>query len=81
MRNISQTQDSFFGTHKGASINIDRDQNHPERAFYIQVRGSDGSYLYDGWAPYEVRTIAAAKREAVSGACLDDLANLTKAPG
>lgn len=68
MRVQKQTAKHFIGTHKGASIEIERDR---EGRFYITVRWKDGGALYDGYAPVEVCSMAQAKREAVRGACLD----------
>lgn len=72
MRIQKQTSDTFRGTHKGCFIHIDRDDEMPDREFYILVHAPNGGLLYDGWAPEEVRTIAEAKKEAVRGACLDE---------
>lgn len=67
MRIQEQSANNFFGTHKGATIQIDRE---PDGRFYILVWDSDGFMAYDGWAPCETRTMAEAKREAIRGACL-----------
>ncbi|MBV8474094.1 MAG: hypothetical protein JO107_14840 [Hyphomicrobiales bacterium] len=69
MRIITKSRGHFHGTHKGATIIIDRD---PDGTFYIIVTGKSGGHLYDGWAPHHIRTMLEAKREAVRGACLDD---------
>ncbi|BCW88033.1 hypothetical protein sos41_11710 [Alphaproteobacteria bacterium SO-S41] len=71
MRTIEKGRGYFRGTHKGATIEIERDMTHHRRAFYIIVRWTDGGALYDGWAPESVRTMAQAKREARAGAMLD----------
>lgn len=60
----------FLGTHKGAEIEIASDGDIPDRHFYIRVRWKDGGYLYDGYSPEGVTTMAEAKREAIRGACL-----------
>lgn len=72
MRIIEKTRTSFRGTHKGATIEIERDPmpGNPERKFYIIVRWKDGGYLYQGWSPEGVNTMAEAKRDAIKGACL-----------
>lgn len=70
MRIIETGRGYFRGTHKGCSIEIERDRDDPDRRFYIMVRAPDGSGLYDGWAPAEITTIAAAKKEALRGACI-----------
>jgi hypothetical protein len=43
-----------------------------ESNFYIWVRATDGGYLYDGYAPAGITTLAEAKREAIRGAMLDE---------
>ena len=68
MRTVFKKRGYFEGTHKGASITIGREA---DRRFYIFVTHADGCHLYDGWAPDSVTTMAAAKREARYGACLD----------
>jgi hypothetical protein len=68
MRVIEKSRGYFAGTHKGASLQIDRE---PDGRFYIIVKARDGGYRYDGWAPENVRTMAEAKREAIRGACLN----------
>ncbi len=57
----------FWGTHKGCDFQINRE---PDGRFYIIVTAFEGGALYDGWAPAEVTTMVAAKREALYGACL-----------
>jgi len=68
MRTISKSRTAFHGSHKGAVIGIEREDGG---RFYIRVTHKDGGYLYDGWAPETVRTMAEAKKEARRGACLD----------
>lgn len=68
MRILEQRRGYFRGTHKGCTIEIERDRHHPANAFYITVTAPDGCHLYDGWAPAEITTIPAAKREAMYGA-------------
>lgn len=71
MRIISTSRRHFVGTHKGATIEIDRETEgrfHPR--FYITVRWKDGGLLYDGWAPAKIRRMTDAKREAIRGAQL-----------
>jgi hypothetical protein len=72
MRIKESTRGYFRGTHKGAEIEIERDPcpGEPERKFYIRVRWKDGGYLYDGWSPEGVNTMAEAKRDAIKGAML-----------
>lgn len=70
MRILEQRRGYFRGTHKGCSIEIERDRQCPDRRFYITVTAADGGHLYDGWAPAEITTVADAKREALRGACL-----------
>ena len=67
MRIIAQTRTEFSGTHKGASIDIQRE---PDGTYYIIVKARDGSYLYDGWAPKHVTNMRLAKIEALRGAQL-----------
>lgn len=67
MRIISKSRSHFHGTHKRHTIEI---QKEPDGRFYIIVKNFDGSNAYDGWAPDDVRTMPAAKREAIKGACL-----------
>lgn len=67
MRIVSKSRKHFSGTHKGASIEIEKE---PDGKFYIIVRSKDGSAMYDGWAPETVRTMTEAKRESIRGACL-----------
>lgn len=67
MRILSKSRNHFRGTHKGHTIEI---QKEPDGRFYIIVKDFGGSYAYDGWAPNDVRTMPAAKREAIKGACL-----------
>lgn len=66
MRIISKNRAHFSGTHKGASIEIDRE---PDGRFYIIVTAKDGGYLYDGWAPENVTRMSDAKKEAIKGSC------------
>lgn len=75
MRIIKKERGYFRGTHKGAEIEIERAGPFEDYEFYIRVRADngDGGYLYDGYAPSEVTTMAAAKREAIRGACLDEI--------
>lgn len=68
MRIISKDRNHFYGTHKGADIYIERED---DGRFYIRVRWKDGGLMYDGWAPPEVTTMRAAKAEARRGAMLD----------
>lgn len=72
MRTIEKSRGYFRGTHKGAEIEIERDQAFPDRKFYITVRNRDGGMLYDGYSPVGVATMAEAKREARRGARLDE---------
>jgi hypothetical protein len=68
MRIISKSRKHFSGTHKGHTIEIDKE---PDGRFYIIVKDAGGSYAYDGWAPEEIRTMAEAKREAIKGRACD----------
>lgn len=72
MRILEQRRGYFRGTHKGCSIEIERDRDVSDRHFYIRVEAADGGYLYDGWSPEGVTTIAQAKREALVGAGLKE---------
>lgn len=67
MRTISEDERHFYGTHKGATLEIELDD---DERWYIIVRWKDGGYLYDGWAPSSVTTLKEAKAEAVRGARL-----------
>jgi len=69
MRTLSKSRTHFHGTHKGATLDIEREA---DGRFYIMVAHKDGGYLYDGWAPESVRTMPQAKAEARRGACLDE---------
>lgn len=68
MRIKESRRNFFLGTHKGATIQIDREG---DGRFYILVWMEDGCLGYDGWAPDDIRTMRDAKREAIRGACLD----------
>lgn len=70
MRILEQRRGYFRGTHKGCEIEIERDREHPDKAFYIIVTAADGGHLYNGWAAGEITTLAAAKREALYGSGL-----------
>lgn len=70
MRTLEKRRGYFHGTHKGATIQIERDRADERRRFYIIVWWKDGGRLYDGWAPEEITTMAEAKREAIKGAGL-----------
>ena len=74
MRTLKRERGYFLGTHKGCEIEIQRDRDNVYRWFYITVRThkGEGGYLYDGWSPEGVETIAQAKREACYGAGLDE---------
>lgn len=74
MRIIEKRRGYFHGTHKGASITIERDREAINSKFYIQVRWKGGCFIYDGYAPPEVTTMAEAKREAIKGAGLSPAA-------
>lgn len=71
MRILETSRGYFRGTHKGATIEIERDHDYPQHKFYIRVRGRDGCYMYDGYSPEGIETMAQAKRDAIRGACLD----------
>lgn len=71
MRIIKEERGYFRGTHKGATIEIERDHDYPDHKFYIRVKWKDGGYLYNGYSPESVLTMAQAKREACWGAGLD----------
>lgn len=72
MRIISKSRKHFVGTHKGATIEIDRESEGRFRPrFYITVRWKDGGLLYDGLAPKNISRMRDAKREAVRVAQLD----------
>lgn len=70
MRIVDRGRKHFRGTHKGCEIEIEREPADAPGAFYIIVRGSSGNYLYDGWSPAGVLTMAEAKREALYGSTL-----------
>ena len=72
MRILKTRRGYFRGTHKGYTIEIERDRTSadPDCKFYITVQDARGCYAYDGWSPAGVDTIAQAKREALKGACL-----------
>ncbi|KFC62766.1 hypothetical protein FF80_03333 [Devosia sp. LC5] len=70
MRIIEKGRGYFRGTHKGATIEIERDHDIPGRKFYIRVAHADGGMMYDGYSPEGIETIAQAKAEAIRGACL-----------
>lgn len=70
MRILTKRRGYFSGTHKGAFIEIKRDHDSPDYKFYIRVISKDGGYLYDGYSPVGIQTMAQAKREAIRGACL-----------
>ena len=70
MRILKKERGYFLGTHKGATIEIERDHDHPEHRFYIRVRWKDGCHMYDGYSPEGIETMAQAKGEAIRGACL-----------
>lgn len=70
MRILETRRGYFRGTHKGCTVEIERDHDRPGRPFYITVTAADGGRLYDGWAPAEIQTMPEAKREALRGACL-----------
>ncbi|MBP1873507.1 hypothetical protein J2Z19_003222 [Ensifer adhaerens] len=74
MRILEKSRGYFRGTHKGATIEIERDHDFEEHRFYIRVRWRDGGHLYDGYSPPTVTSMADAKREAIRGACLDKTA-------
>ncbi len=65
---IKESRRGFFsGTHKQHTIEINRE---PDGRFYILVKHFEGGYAYDGWAPEDVRTMKAAKKEALKGAMI-----------
>jgi len=68
MRVIHQSAKSFLGTHKGSTIEINRE--HDGR-FYICVFNECG-FGYDGWAPNDIRAMPEALKEAIRGARLND---------
>lgn len=73
MRIIEKRRGYFLGTHKGVQIEIGRDRGDFRHRFYIRVRSEngEGGYLYDGWTPEGIITMAQAKRAAIRGAMLD----------
>jgi hypothetical protein len=70
MRIISKSRDHFHATHKGCTISIERERDPDVPPFYIIVTAPNGGYLYEGWAPASVLTMADAKREALYGSTL-----------
>jgi hypothetical protein len=75
MRILGKSRNHLLATHKGATIEIERES---DGRFYIIVKWKDGGTLYDGWAPESVHTMAAAKREARRGAMLDAGARMSE---
>jgi hypothetical protein len=72
MRIVKQDREHFRGTHKGYEIEIQREHDAGDHHFYIWVRSLEsGMYAYDGYCPEGITTFAAAKKEAIRGACLD----------
>jgi hypothetical protein len=71
MRILEERRGYFRGIHKGAEIEIERDNDFEDHKFYIRVRSPDGTYMYDGYSPAGITTMPHAKREAIRGACLD----------
>lgn len=71
MRVQEKSRGYFRGTHKGATIEIERDHDFPQHKFYIRVTWKDGCMMYDGYSPEGIETMAQAKKEAIRGACLD----------
>jgi hypothetical protein len=67
MRIISKSRQHFLGTHKGATIEIEREK---DGKFYIRVIWKDGGHLYDGYAPSHIFSMRDAKKEAIRGAQL-----------
>lgn len=67
MRILEHRRGYLRATHKGSTIEIERDRGHHAKAFYITVTAPDGGHLYDGWAPDDVQTMDEAKREAFYG--------------
>jgi hypothetical protein len=82
VRIIKESAEYFHGTHKGADIEIVREMksrgagadsfiHRPGlKRYYIIVTTETGGRLYDGYAPETITNMAAAKREAIRGACL-----------
>lgn len=68
MRIKSESSNHLEATHRGATIEIERED---DGKFYIQVRWKDGGNMYDGWAPETVTTMSEAKSEAIRGAQLN----------
>jgi hypothetical protein len=66
MRTVSKDRRHFHGTHLGYQIEIEKE---PDGRFYIFAQNNQG-VGYDGWAPDDVRTMPAAKREALYGLML-----------
>lgn len=67
---VQESRHGYFrGTHKGHTIEIERDHDIEGRHFYIRVY-SDNGYAYDGYSPVGVATMAEAKREALRGSLL-----------
>lgn len=74
MRIISKSRWHFHGTHKGYSIEIERERGgryeEMRNRFYIIVK-NDFGYAYDGWAPEGITTMKEAKAEALRGAMIE----------
>ena len=71
MRILKKSPGYFRGTHKGAEIEIERERDGEYGKFYIRVTWKNGCFLYDGYSPAGIETMAQAKREAIRGAGLD----------
>ncbi|AIO25339.1 hypothetical protein [Burkholderia cepacia] len=68
---VEQTSDvEVSGYWRGHHIWIRRSEQLCDGAWYIQVRHSDGGYLYDGWWGSAQTTPEEAVAEAFRGACL-----------
>lgn len=71
MRVRTETAAAFYGTHRGCTVQIDREPDGSMRGrYYIIIKTEGGGVLYDGWAPAHTVTMRDAKREALRGAGL-----------
>lgn len=78
MRIIKSERGYFRGTHKGYEIEIQRDHDFEDHHFYIWVRSLEsGMHAYDGYAPVGITTMAEAKREAIRGAGLSPISDVS----
>ncbi|UEP42732.1 hypothetical protein [Burkholderia sp. B21-005] len=68
--NVEHDGVEVSGYWRGNHIWVRRSTDLRDGAWYIQVRHSDGGYLYDGWWENSDASPADAVAEAFGGACL-----------